>query len=641
MQTVEARPDGRGSVDAALIGLLRLARLLFDVPAAAFWVEEGGRERLAAYVGDEQPIRTAYEADLRARFEERQFFVRPDLQAEDIFKAGTEPIGFVAGIREKLASEHASVTLIVADTKARPAGITDEQHSAFEAICAQAVTQLELRQSQAMQAEMMDRLSFFDRLASATQELEDASAIMRTVARLTGEFLDVSICAYADMHEDENGFTITGDWTAPGSASIVGTYELADFGDTAVSNLSSNLPLVVDDVIAQLPTAAAETFQSIGIAATICLPLVKEDRLTALMAVHSATPRIWTDVELSLIREVVERSWAHIERVRVERTLRETSRRLNAILSNTREAVFLMDEQQICIYANIAAEQLTGYSFEDMRGRPLHDVVHHKKPDGSHYPIEECPIDRAFPERAQTSGEELFVAPDGTFYPVGFTASPVLDDDGNPIGTVIEARNIAEEKRFQEHQVLLIDELNHRAKNLLAIVQGIVAQTMTSSDPEIRKALEGRLMALAAAHSLLTKKNWEPAPLRQLVNDAIAPHVAGHAISIEGPELMLPSKTAISMVLAMHELATNAVKYGSLSVPDGRVEVQWEVDGDDLNFQWQEFAGPQVVAPTKRGFGSKMLERGLAAELDGSVRIEFPAEGVICKVRASIPKTAI
>ena len=632
MQTVEARSGDEVSSDDALTGLLRLARQLFQTPAAAFWVRERGTERLAACLGDEQALRTAYDADLRAKFEDRQFVVLPDINAEE------EPFRFVAGIREKLASGLASVTLIIADTKARPPGITGEQRSAFQAICAQAVTQLELRHSQATQARMMDRLSFFDRLASATQELEDATAIMRTVARLTGEFLDVSICAYADMHADENGFTITGDWTAPGSASIVGTYKLSDFGDFAVSNLTSNLPLVVDDVIAQLPSDAAATFQSIGIAATICLPLVKDDRLIALMAVHDATPRIWTDAELGLIGEVVERSWAHIERVRAERILRETSRRLNAILSNTREAVFLMDEQQICVYANAAAEQLTGYSFENMRGRPLHDVVHHKKPDGSHYPIEECPIDRAFPERAQTSGEELFVAPDGSFYPVGFTASPVLDDEGKPIGTVIEARNIADEKRFQEHQVLLIDELNHRAKNLLAIVQGLVAQTMTSSDPEIRKALEGRLMALAAAHSLLTKKNWEPAPLRQLVQDAIGPHVAGQAVSMEGPELMLPSKTAISMVLAVHELATNAVKYGSLSVPGGGVDVRWKVEGDELEFQWQEFGGPPVVAPAKRGFGSKMLERGLAAELDGSVEIEFLTEGVSCKVRASIPR---
>lgn len=129
-----------------------------------------------------------------------------------------------------------------------------------------------------------------------------------------------------------------------------------------------------------------------------------------------------------------------------EAALQETTRRLNAVLSNTRMAVFLMDEQQRCSYANAAAELLTGYTFGQMQGQALHDVIHHKKPDGSHYPLEECPIDRAFPERAQMSGEELFVAPDGSFYPVAFTASPVSDDDGRPIGTVIEATNIAKEK---------------------------------------------------------------------------------------------------------------------------------------------------------------------------------------------------
>ena len=133
-----------------------------------------------------------------------------------------------------------------------------------------------------------------------------------------------------------------------------------------------------------------------------------------------------------------------------EERLRETSRRLNAIISNTKMAVFLMDHRQHCIFANPAAEALTGYSFADMQGRPLHDVIHHKRPDGSHYPLEECPIDRAYPARAHTQGEELFVAPDGSFYPVAFTASPVLDDTGNPMGTVIEAHDIREEKARDE-----------------------------------------------------------------------------------------------------------------------------------------------------------------------------------------------
>ncbi len=125
---------------------------------------------------------------------------------------------------------------------------------------------------------------------------------------------------------------------------------------------------------------------------------------------------------------------------------RESERRLDAVLNNTRMAVFLMDEHQQCVYANAAAETLTGYSLAQMRGQPLHDVVHHTRLDGSHYPLAECPIDRAFPERSQMDGEELFVRPDGSFYPVRFTASPLLNEVGQPIGTIIEARDITDSR---------------------------------------------------------------------------------------------------------------------------------------------------------------------------------------------------
>jgi PAS domain S-box-containing protein len=176
--------------------------------------------------------------------------------------------------------------------------------------------------------------------------------------------------------------------------------------------------------------------------------------------------------------------------------LEDTTRRLDAVLNNTRMAVFLMDDRQQCVYANAAAEKLTGYRFGDMRGRALHDVVHHTKPDGSHYPLEECPIDRAFPERAQMSGTELFVAPDGSFYPVAFTASPVLDDTGVPIGTVIEARNIAEEQARDE--ALRENEARLRAltDNLPA---GMVYQVATGVDGSDR-----RFLYVSGSHERLT-----------------------------------------------------------------------------------------------------------------------------------------
>jgi PAS domain S-box-containing protein len=129
--------------------------------------------------------------------------------------------------------------------------------------------------------------------------------------------------------------------------------------------------------------------------------------------------------------------------------LHDATRRLDAIINNTTMAIFVMDDRQQCVFMNRAAETLTGYRFEETQGRPLHDVIHNKYPDGRHYPLEECPIDRAFPDRNQVQGEELFVHKDGSFYPVGFTASPIRDDHGQPIGTIIEARAIAEERAQQ------------------------------------------------------------------------------------------------------------------------------------------------------------------------------------------------
>jgi PAS domain-containing protein len=131
-----------------------------------------------------------------------------------------------------------------------------------------------------------------------------------------------------------SGFTIRGDWAAPGSKSIVGHYSLADFGRLAVENLSAGLPLVVNDNLKELAPDEAATFRNIGIAATICMPLVKAGRLTALMAIHDRVPRVWTESELNLLREVTARSWAHVERVGVAAELRATEERLRLAVDN-------------------------------------------------------------------------------------------------------------------------------------------------------------------------------------------------------------------------------------------------------------------------------------------------------------------
>ncbi|PIK71012.1 hybrid sensor histidine kinase/response regulator [Methylobacterium frigidaeris] len=160
------------------------------------------------------------------------------------------------------------------------------------------------------------RLGFLDLLGKETAKRTNADEILATTTRMVAEHLGLSNCAYADMDADEDGFTIRGDWAGAGSPSIVGHYSLADFGKRAVHDLGAGQPLIINDNLAELAPEEAATFQAIGIAATICMPLVKDGRLTALMAIHDRVPRTWSDYDLALITEVTERSWAHIERVR-------------------------------------------------------------------------------------------------------------------------------------------------------------------------------------------------------------------------------------------------------------------------------------------------------------------------------------
>ena len=342
--------------------------------------------------------------------------------------------------------------------------------------------------------------------------------------------------------------------------------------------------------------------------------------------------------------------WAssHLNRIeaiqRTQQALRETERQLNAVLDNASVSIFLLDDQLCCIYINAAAEQLTGYSEEEIRGQRLHEIIHHKHPDRSDFPREECPLHLAFANREKIRCEDVFVHRDGFHYPVAVAASPIQDERGNTTGTIVEARNISERRRAEEHQKLLVGELNHRVKNTLAIVQAVAQQTFGrgQASPEARQAFDARLSAVAGAHSLLTRESWERASLGAVVEAALAGCGADPSrLEIEGPEVSLAPRTAVSLALAFHELGTNAMKYGALSNDDGAVEVRWSLHGPEdqrLRLQWTERGGPEVAPPGRRGFGSRMIERGLAAELGGTVNMDYRPEGLVSTIDAPLPR---
>lgn len=289
------------------------------------------------------------------------------------------------------------------------------------------------------------------------------------------------------------------------------------------------------------------------------------------------------------------------ERRQAEEALRDVSRRFDAVLNNTRMAVFLMDEQQHCVYANAAAEDLTGYSFAEMQGKALHDVIHHTHPDGTHYPLEDCPIDRAFPENAQTEGEEVFVHRDGSFYPVHFTASPIRDEASKTVGTIIEVRNISDEKERAAELAealkvkdILLHEVNHRVKNSLQVVTSLLTlQARKASDGELAKSLQearNRVAVIAAMHHRLYATSDHDRVdfgdyLEDLADEAMQSMGSQDSVKLRtGIErgIVMDLTQAVPLALVVSELITNAIKYAYPDNEAGEIYVGLDKDGDDV-----------------------------------------------------------
>jgi PAS domain S-box-containing protein len=237
---------------------------------------------------------------------------------------------------------------------------------------------------------------------------------------------------------------------------------------------------------------------------------------------------------------------------------------------------------------------------------------------------------------------------------VHVTASRVDPGDGAPYLVVIIS-NItarkqaeAEQQHYQGQLRLLINELNHRVKNTLATVQSMASQTLkTEPDPVTAfEKFESRLMGLSQVHDVLTRESWHGAGLRDLAERALAPFTppahddeAGEGrLKIDGPPVWLAPGGALTMALIFHELATNALKYGALSNGEGRVVLAWTYDAAtrDLALTWTETGGPPVVAPTRRGFGSRLIERSLRGELKGAATMDYRPEGLVCTMRATL-----
>ncbi|MBY5639343.1 PAS domain S-box protein [Rhizobium leguminosarum] len=269
--------------------------------------------------------------------------------------------------------------------------------------------------------------------------------------------------------------------------------------------------------------------------------------------------------------------------------------------------------------------------------------------DGSPLPHDQCPMAVALKENRPVRGAEAIAErPDGSRVPFIPYPTPLHDADGNLIGAINMLVDISERKKAENQQKILIDELNHRVKNTLATVQSLAGQTARHADglEDFAERFEARLLALARAHDLLTRHHWKDAPLDLLAQEvltAVAGEAAGR-IRIHGPSVVLDPRTALSLTMTLNELATNAIKYGALSSEVGNLSVSWHLLGEaqshpSLALDWLEAGGPPVSPPTRRGIGSRLMERCIERDLAGEFDLAFEPTGVTCRI--SVPVEAV
>jgi two-component sensor histidine kinase/GAF domain-containing protein len=478
------------------------------------------------------------------------------------------------------------------------------------------------------------RLGFLMTLSDALRPLGNPLEIEAVATRMLGEHLGADRVFYAELQavNGEPWCVTERDFASPGTASAVGRTPFSAW-DSVADELRVGRTVAVGNLATdpRLPQDFMREYRAGGLSALVAVPLVRNGDLKAILGIHQNRPRVWTRQDLSLAEETAERIWESVWRPRVEAALRESQERLAVVFQALPVGVAVVDANGAALTANDEMRRFLPKGLiptHDPNGATRWKTV---DDDGELLAPGDYPTARALRGESVVPGlEMLYTQDDGHDIWTQVAAVPMQDPNGHVVGAFSVVMDIDQLKQAQAHQAVLLAELQHRVRNILAMIRSLVGRSSPGkTDLEDYVAhLQGRIDALARTQALLTLGPGEDADLETIVHEEMRAQAAAQTkFTVQGPSLRLAAKATELLTLALHELATNSVKYGALRYDEGHIAMRWDRERrnarDWLVFTWRETGVQRPTAQPRPGFGMELITRRIPYELDGESELVF------------------